>query len=107
MTSSERALWEIIRRRQTKYRFHRQKVIAGWIFDFWCPELELVVELDGRLHDYSLNDEKDQFLKGKGITVWRIWSRNVFNLGFEEWFKKRIFDYAAQKKLDKKSVFPL
>ena len=35
---------------ETGIRFWRQIVILGWIVDFWCPRLKLVVEIDGSSH---------------------------------------------------------
>ena len=26
-------------------------MLCGWIADFWCPKLKLVVEIDGKSHD--------------------------------------------------------
>ena len=89
-TASEDALWKILRGNGV-HRFQRQKVIGGWIFDFWCWRERVVVELDGSRHDYSLNDKKDRFLSTLGIRVLRIPSHKVFAPGFEEWFWKELF----------------
>jgi len=39
--------------------FHRQKLILNYIFDFFCPELELAIEIDGNSHDSENAYEKD------------------------------------------------
>lgn len=47
-TDAERAPWRALRGRQIDgYRFRRQVPIAGYIADFACPQLKLIVELDG------------------------------------------------------------
>lgn len=52
-TRGERAFWEIAKkiRRRRGIPFWRQIVLLGWIVDFWCPKLKLVVEIDGESHD--------------------------------------------------------
>lgn len=51
-TRSEKAFWEIARRLREDegVYFWRQTVLLGWIVDFWCPKLKLVVEIDGKTH---------------------------------------------------------
>ncbi len=48
MTDAERLLWSRIRRKQLKrLQFYSQKIIGNYIVDFYCPELKLVIEIDG------------------------------------------------------------
>ncbi len=74
MTDAERLLWSKIRRKQLKgFQFYRQKIIGNYIADFYCPELKLVIEVDGGQH-YSAegreNDlTRDAYMTGVGITV--------------------------------------
>ena len=51
-TRGEKAFWEIAREIRTEHGaiFWRQTVLLGWIVDFWCPKLRLVVEIDGASH---------------------------------------------------------
>jgi very-short-patch-repair endonuclease len=82
MTDAERLLWSKIRRKQLKgFQFYRQKVIGNYIADFYCPELKLVIEVDGGQH-YSAegreNDRmRDAYMSGAGITVVRFSDRDV------------------------------
>ena len=46
MTPQERHLWYVFLSKQTP-RFQRQKVISGFIVDFYCHAARLVIELDG------------------------------------------------------------
>ena len=54
------------------YKFRRQHVIDGFIVDFYCRELKLVIELDGLGHtdpehvDYDV--ARTAHLELKGIT---------------------------------------
>jgi very-short-patch-repair endonuclease len=52
MTPEERLLWARLRRSQLHgFHFHRQQVIDGFIVDFYCASANLVVEVDGAVHD--------------------------------------------------------
>ena len=51
-TCSERRGWEWLRdRRGLGLKFRRQQVIRGYIVDFYCAELRLVLEIDGGVHN--------------------------------------------------------
>ena len=76
-TPSELRLWSWLRdRRFVGYKFRRQHPIGGYILDFYCPELKLAVEVDGRQHDAPFtaeyDDERTLRLKTLGIRVLRI-----------------------------------
>jgi very-short-patch-repair endonuclease len=63
MTHAEVLLWNKIRRKSLGYQFHRQVPLNKYIVDFYCHELMLVIELDGKYHDYlevNINDYKRQ-----------------------------------------------
>jgi len=63
------------------YDFHRQKPIGSFIFDFYCPKLELAIELDGSIHerdDIIENDLiKEKYLKGLKISLLRFKNEEV------------------------------
>jgi len=45
-------LWLHLRRRALDgWKFRRQHVLAGYVADFYCPALRLVVEVDGPVHE--------------------------------------------------------
>ena len=49
MTDEEKTVWyQILKGRVPK--FHRQKIIGNYIVDFYCPELKLIIEIDGTQH---------------------------------------------------------
>jgi len=51
LTIAERKAWEILRdRRMLGFKFRRQHIIHGFIVDFYCHELKLVLEIDGKGH---------------------------------------------------------
>ena len=56
-TSSEAALWDILKSKQLDGRkFRRQCSIGRYIVDFCCPSEKLIIELDGDPHsEYHIN----------------------------------------------------
>ena len=51
-TRAEAAAWELLRDRRTLgLKFRRQVPIDRYIVDFYCPEIRLIVEVDGGVHD--------------------------------------------------------
>ena len=85
MTEAETILWSKIRRKQiNEYRFRRQVSIGKYIVDFYCPELKLVIEVDGDLHyleektiKYDKNRQKEveklgiKFLRFSNIEIYK------------------------------------
>lgn len=59
-TKEELIFWAQVKdRRFHEYKFRRQYSIGNYIADFYCPELKLVVEIDGGQHCEKENIEKD------------------------------------------------
>ena len=65
------------------YDFHRQKPLLNYIVDFYCNELELVIELDGYSYQFEevvIKDElKEAELKNYGLTIFRFDDEEVMN----------------------------
>lgn len=66
-TSAERGLRLLLAKRALGVRFHFQKVMLGYIVDFWAPRPKLVVEIDGPSHDKAYDALKDSRLRGIGV----------------------------------------
>jgi very-short-patch-repair endonuclease len=59
-TLGEIILWKKIKGKQFfGYDFHRQKPLLDYIVDFYCAELNLVIEIDGKYHGLSHVQLKD------------------------------------------------
>ena len=76
-TWAERVMWETLRgRRFLGLKFRRQFPIDGFISDFCCYELRLVVELDGRVHEEPSQAERDRtrgaHIRFLGFTILRF-----------------------------------
>jgi very-short-patch-repair endonuclease len=82
-TPAENLLWQkILRNRQFHgYKFLRQKPIGPFIADFYCAELNVIIEIDGDSHaaqeDYDA--QRTAFLKSRGLRVLRYANRDILN----------------------------
>jgi very-short-patch-repair endonuclease len=81
MTPAEKILWNELRAHKLGVHFRRQQVIAGFIVDFYCHKTDLVIELDGSVHDgieQKENDaERDKALGEMGLRVFRFRNEDV------------------------------
>jgi very-short-patch-repair endonuclease len=60
-TLSEVLLWKELKGKQMMgYDFHRQKPIDNYIMDFYCPKLNLVIEVDGDSHFLRKQQDSDR-----------------------------------------------
>ncbi len=75
-TDSERLLWDQLRDRRFRgLKFRRQQPIGGrFVVDFYCPALQLAIEVDGLIHrEQAVRDaDRQQALEAEGITVVRL-----------------------------------
>ena len=83
-TKSEIKLWKYLKGKQLLgYDFHRQKPLLNYIVDFYCYELNLVIELDGYSHHFKETVVKDEIkqaeLEKVGLTVLRFDDNEVMN----------------------------
>ena len=82
MTDAEQLLWSKLRRKQILgVQFYRQKPVAGFIVDFYCAAVNLVIELDGSQHaepeQHIKDKERDHKLKTLGLDVLRFNNHQV------------------------------
>lgn len=72
-TWPEKKLWAKLRDKQLGVWFYKQKIILGYIVDFWCPCAGIAIEVDGKSHRkrkaYDAN--RDAVLRRKGIITLR------------------------------------
>jgi very-short-patch-repair endonuclease len=61
-TFSEVLLWNKLKKAKDGwgYDFHRQKPLLNYIVDFYCAELQLIIEIDGNYHNTGEQFDKDQ-----------------------------------------------
>ena len=84
MTDSELRLWSRIRRKQIHgLQFYRQSPIGNYIVDFYCPQAQLVLEVDRTQHTNGLmlrkDNYRDSYFKQQGIKILRFDNLQVLN----------------------------
>ncbi|MEO9886929.1 MAG: endonuclease domain-containing protein [Balneola sp.] len=100
-TPSEKIFWELVRKRRFKeLKFLRQKPFVYsqvwskryfYIADFYCAEHKLVIEIDGKIHDYQKEYDRQRtiVLENLGLKVIRFKNEELVNeeLVFERLMK--------------------
>jgi very-short-patch-repair endonuclease len=81
-TPAEVALWKALRGEQVRGRkFRRQHPMGRFIIDFYCPDLKLCIEVDGKHHAHGEQWERDRertlFLSRGGFTIIRFTNEEV------------------------------
>ena len=81
-TEEEQILWEKLKGRQMLgCKFRRQYGIGPFIVDFYWPELELAIEIDGSSHTTAVSLENDALrqasIEGHGINMIRFTNKDV------------------------------
>ncbi|WP_369821490.1 endonuclease domain-containing protein [Novosphingobium sp. CF614] len=76
MTLPEVLLWRELRGKPRGLKFRRQFPIAGYVADFACVEVRLLIEVDGIVHDMgerpAHDARRDAILDASGWQVMRI-----------------------------------
>lgn len=78
-TLSEVLLWNNIKRRALGVQFHRQVPMLDYIVDFYCHEIGLAIEVDGKIHEHQfLYDAKRQGrLEEYGVKFLRFSNKEI------------------------------
>jgi len=82
LTDSEALVWSRLKNKQLHgYRFRCQHPVYRYIFDFYCHEAMLAVEIDGEVHKHQKEYDiyRDEFVKSIGITTLRFPADRVFS----------------------------
>jgi very-short-patch-repair endonuclease len=81
MTPPEARLWAALRGNRLGVKFRRQHPIGRYVLDFYCAELKLAVEVDGRGHDHPdvmrVDQARTAWLATQGIRVVRLAAEDV------------------------------
>lgn len=81
-TEAEAMLWEALRgKRLNGLKFRRQHPYEKTILDFFCVEHQLVVELDGSIHNlrdqFESDEERTKFLNDHVLKVIRFRNQEI------------------------------
>lgn len=71
-SQSEKKLWRKLRKMKLGYKFFPQFVIGGFIADFACSELGLIIEVDGLYHQPEQDKIRDNALIPYGFHTLRF-----------------------------------
>lgn len=74
-TYTEKLAWNLLRdRRCFNLKFRRQYGVAGFIVDFYCPDLKLAIEIDGSSHigREGYDEWRQQLIEQESISFIRI-----------------------------------
>ncbi len=83
-TEAERILWQILKgKKLSGFKFRRQHIIGSYIADFVCLSKNLVIEVDGLIHQLPENavydDERTLELKKRGFDVIRFTNDQILH----------------------------
>ncbi len=88
-TPAEQLFWEKVRnRRLFNKKVNRQFIIEHvnimgnkqfFIVDFYCHEKRLIIELDGKIHDYQVQSdlEREEILRKMGFQIIRFKNKEI------------------------------
>src|SRR5262245_1476473 len=82
LTDSEQLLWSRLRRKQLlEVQFYRQKPLGPYIVDFYAPEAQLVIEVDGSQHlvgeEAEYDSQRTAYLESQGLRTLRFTNLEV------------------------------
>lgn len=85
-TPAEGRLWLMLKNKQIEgLKFRRQFSVGPFVLDFYCPQKQLAIELDGQPHMSSggqmRDEQRTEYLKRIGIEVIRFENKLVFEQG--------------------------
>ena len=72
-TFHEKILWKYLRNKQMDgHKFRRQYSVGPYVVDFYCPELSLVIEVDGANHFFDKESTEYDIRRQKYIESFKI-----------------------------------
>jgi very-short-patch-repair endonuclease len=81
MTPAEKLLWQELRANKLGIHFRRQQVISGFIVDFYCHKADLIVEVDGDIHDLQKEEDilRENAIGELGLRIVRFRNEEILN----------------------------
>lgn len=81
MTTPEKILWRKLKCKNLGVKFRRQSIILGYIVDFYCPKLKLVIEIDGdsHLNKQQYDKTREEHMLVKNIKTIRFSNNMILN----------------------------
>ena len=81
-TSAEVILWSCVRNRQLNgFKFRRQHNLGQFIVDFYCHNAQLIIEIDGSIHQtpdqIQRDQQRDHWILQRGFKILRFTNSQV------------------------------
>jgi very-short-patch-repair endonuclease len=77
-TEAEKRLWRCLSGKQLGgLKFRRQVPVLVYILDFYCPEINLAIEIDGDTHKQSADNERDAQLGSLDVVTLRFTNSDI------------------------------
>ena len=84
------------------YKFRRQHPVGGYILDFYCPKVKLGIEVDGEVHKFQAeyDRQRENDIRDLGVEIIRFWNSEVEN--HPEDVAKRVMNriHELERKID-------
>jgi very-short-patch-repair endonuclease len=80
MTPAEKILWKHLKaNRLNGLHFRRQQIVHGYFADFYCHQHELIVEVDGGIHEFQqdYDAKREGYLMTLGFRIIRFTNEEV------------------------------
>ncbi len=79
LTEAENILWRQLKASQLGVKFRRQHIIGRFIADFVCLPKNLIIEVDGKIHEQQKEADasRTEYLAEKGFRVMRFTNEEV------------------------------
>jgi very-short-patch-repair endonuclease len=83
-TTSEKLLWKSLKNSGAGAKFRRQHGIGKYVLDFYSPEHQLAIEIQGEIHNDVLqsiyDSERQAWLESQGIRVLSFENREILEV---------------------------
>ena len=78
-TKAEEILWNALKGDKLGYHFRQQHVIEYFIADFVCLNKKIIIEVDGEVHDFQQerDKERDEILIDQGFNILRFSNKEI------------------------------
>ena len=80
-TKAEELLWQELRNKKLEHKFRRQHAISFYIADFVCLDSNLIIEVDGEIHEFQKekDEQRTKILNSLGFSVLRFRNEEIFS----------------------------
>lgn len=77
----EQLLWRLLKQFRGELRFRRQHPVGPYVADFYCPAAKLVIEVDGRAHEWRTvrDSRRDDYVASLGLRTLRLSATEVLS----------------------------